>query len=166
MADMRGSRPAPDLPGTHSYSNDGTVRLWNTETHQQIGDPLINERADSPALAVAFAPGGEKLAAGYGGRDGLIWNIGNQRIAGTISNDTGSPVDITYSHAGYGIAAADDKNVRIWDATTYQQLRDLKGHSNSVIAVAFSSDDATWPAPRATARSGSGIPPPARSSSN
>ncbi|HEY0497680.1 MAG TPA: caspase family protein [Kutzneria sp.] len=126
--------------GTHSYSNDGTVRLWNTESHEQIGDPLINGRSSGPALAVAFAPGGEKLAAGYGGRDGLIWNIGNHGIAGTISNDTGSPVDITYSHAGY-LAAADDKNVRIWDATTYKLLRDLKGHSNAVSAVAFSPDD-------------------------
>jgi WD40 repeat protein len=48
---------------------------------------------------------------------------------------------MTYSHAGYLIAAGDSDNIRIWDATTYKQLRDLKGHTNSVYAIAFSPDD-------------------------
>jgi hypothetical protein len=125
---------------SNSYSNDGTVRLWNTDTQQPIGDPLINERANSPAMAVAFAPGGEKLAVGYGGRDGLIWNIGNQRVAGTISDAAGSPTGLTYSNTGSRLAACDGNNVRIWDGATYKQLLDLKGHSNTVNAVAFAPD--------------------------
>ncbi|MFC0542274.1 caspase, EACC1-associated type [Kutzneria chonburiensis] len=124
----------------NTYTNDGTVRLWDTATHQQIGDPLINERANSAAIAVAFAPGGEKLAAGYGGLDGLIWNIGNQRVAGTFSDSTGSPNGLTYTTTGSRLAACDGNNIRIWDATTYKQFRDLKGHTDSVNAVAFAPD--------------------------
>jgi hypothetical protein len=123
------------------YTNDGTVRLWNTETHEQIGDPLINERSSGPALAVSFAPGGEKLAVGYGDRDGMVWDIGTHKLVGTVTTGLGSPIGITYNHSGSRIAAADDNNVRIWDASTDKQLLDLKGHTNSVYAIAFAPDD-------------------------
>ncbi|HTI20667.1 MAG TPA: hypothetical protein VL652_06725, partial [Kutzneria sp.] len=125
--------------GTHG--EDGTVRLWSTETHQQIGDPLINERSSGPALAVSFAPGGEKLAVGYGDRDGMVWDIGTHKLVGTLPGTYGVMPGITYSHAGSLIAAGDSSNVRIWDGTTYKLLRDVKGQTGSVNAMAFSPDD-------------------------
>ncbi|QUQ63353.1 caspase, EACC1-associated type [Kutzneria sp. CA-103260] len=125
----------------NSYSPDGTVRLWDTGTRQQIGDPLINERASAAALGVAFAPQGEKLAVGYSARDNLVWDIGTRKPIATLPGGNGDGTDITYSHAGYLIAAGDSYNVRVWNADTTKVIRDLKGHTNDVTSLAFSPDD-------------------------
>jgi WD40 repeat protein len=132
---------ATTYTGNNNYAHDNTVRLWDTTTHQQIGDPLIRVGADNTAPGPAFAPEGEKLAVAYSPGDGLVWNIGTQRPAGTLTGTDGLNSAITYSHAGALIADGDGHNVRLWDATTYRQLRDLKGHTNDVYAVAFSPDD-------------------------
>jgi WD40 repeat protein len=34
----------------------------------------------------------------------------------------------------------DDKSVRVWDAKTGEQLRELQGHTDNVTSVAFSPD--------------------------
>ena len=39
-----------------------------------------------------------------------------------------------------GLAAADDKTVKVWDAQTGQELLTLKGHTEAVTSVAFSPD--------------------------
>ena len=38
------------------------------------------------------------------------------------------------------VSGSDDKSVRVWDANTGEQLRELQGHTSSVISVAFSHD--------------------------
>jgi WD40 repeat protein len=125
----------------NGYAPDGTVRLWDTGTRQQLGDPLINERATAAALGVAFAPQGEMLAVGYSSRDSLVWNIGTRKPVNTLVGGNGYGTDITYSHAGYLIAAGDSYDVSIWSADSTKLLRTLKGHTNDVTALAFSPDD-------------------------
>jgi WD40 repeat protein len=38
------------------------------------------------------------------------------------------------------VSGSDDKSVRVWDAKTGEQLRELQGHTDSVTSVAFSPD--------------------------
>ena len=125
----------------NKYENDGTVRMWDTATHQQLGDPLVNERESGSALGVAFPPQGEKLAVGYGARDGQVWDIGTRKLAGTLTGTYGFIAGISYSHSGSLIAAGDGYNVRVWHGDTYKVAMDLKGHTNDVTSVAFSAND-------------------------
>ena len=46
-------------------SYDGTVRLWDVATQQQIGSALASGDGDA-VRSVAFSPDGNILAAGYG----------------------------------------------------------------------------------------------------
>ena len=43
-------------------SADGTARLWNVATHQQVGSPLTANTL--PVTSVAFSPDGQTLAGG------------------------------------------------------------------------------------------------------
>jgi WD40 repeat protein len=38
------------------------------------------------------------------------------------------------------VSGSDDNSVRVWDASTGVELKELKGHTRSVNSVAFSSD--------------------------
>ena len=38
------------------------------------------------------------------------------------------------------VSGSDDKSVRVWDASTGAELKELKGHTDSVNSVAFSTD--------------------------
>ena len=39
------------------------------------------------------------------------------------------------------VSGLDDKSVHVWDASTGIELMELKGHTNTVNSVAFSSND-------------------------
>jgi WD40 repeat protein len=52
---------------------DGTVRLWDVATHQQIGNPLTGHTGT--VLSVAFSPGGTTLASGSADDTVRLWNV-------------------------------------------------------------------------------------------
>src|SRR5206468_8130313 len=49
---------------------DGTVRLWNAKTGQQVGARLYQAQGGTPLLTVAFSADGRQLATG--GQDGVV----------------------------------------------------------------------------------------------
>jgi len=62
------------------------------------------------------------------------------------ANPTFTAGSLALSPDGHILASADsiqDKTINIWDLRTGQLLRIMKGHSKSVVAVAFSADGQT-----------------------
>ena len=52
---------SPDASTLATGGSDGTVRLWNAATGQEIGPPMSSDA--NPVEAVAFSPSGTLLAA-------------------------------------------------------------------------------------------------------
>jgi WD40 repeat protein len=62
---------SPDGHRLASVGADATVRLWNPDTGQQIGDPLTGHTG--PVWSVAFSPDGHRLATAGDDKTVRLW---------------------------------------------------------------------------------------------
>ena len=64
---------SPDGKTLASGDADGTVRLWNVATGQQIGAPLTGSAG--AVISVAFSPDGKTLASGSADGTVQLWDV-------------------------------------------------------------------------------------------
>ena len=81
-------RSAPTGTGSPRASDDATVRLWDADTGQPIGDPLTGHT--DAVNGVAFSPDGHRLASASDDTTVRLWDA-----------DTGQPIgDPLTGHTG------------------------------------------------------------------
>ncbi len=140
---------SPDGKTLAIGSDDGTVRLWDVATGQQIAS---RASAATPAWSssVAFSPDGKTLASGSADGTVRLWDVATGR-------QIGRPAHRPYRRrrasecrwrsartARPWPAAAADGTVRLWDAATHRQIGSpLTGHAGAINSVAFSPDGET-----------------------
>ncbi|WP_460699711.1 nSTAND1 domain-containing NTPase [Nocardia thraciensis] len=115
--------------------DDDRVRLWNTATGDQIGEPLT---PPGKFTSLAFSPDGATLAAAA--EDGPLrtWDLRTRRQAETpIPNDPGTIRSVAYSPDGSTLATGSfDGTVGLWDTSTHSRRGDSwtpTGGANSII---------------------------------
>jgi WD40 repeat protein len=135
---------SPDGRILASGSDDGSVRLWNTSSHRQIGEPLNGHAG--PVHGVTFSPDGQIVASAGSDKTILQWKSRTgQRIGEPLSGHTGIVWTVAFNPVGSTLASGgDDGTVRLWDSATGRQAGEpLLGHLGSVWSVAFSPDGRT-----------------------
>ena len=64
---------SPDGKRIVSGSRDTTVRLWDADTGQQIGQPMTRHR--DVVRSVAFSPDGKRIVSGSLDNTVRVWNV-------------------------------------------------------------------------------------------
>lgn len=138
---------SPDATALASAGDDGTVRLWNVETGQPIGEPLQGHK--DGVTSVAFDRTGNVLASGGGDGTVRLWNVETGQPIGQPLEGHGSPItSVAFSPTDALLATSSgdltnraDNTVRFWDSDTGSPIGEpLLGHEDWLLSIAFSKD--------------------------
>lgn len=127
---------------TYSLSHEPRWTLLYTLGNAASPDSPLTDRVN----ALAFSPDGKLLATGSGdpSRSGeiKIWESATGRLVRDIDRPhKDAVISLAFSADGTQLASgAADHAVRLWEAASGRQLRNLEAHSNHVLAVAFRHD--------------------------
>ncbi|CCA75144.1 hypothetical protein PIIN_09128 [Serendipita indica DSM 11827] len=122
-----------------SGSADTTIRLWDADTGQPVGEP-IRGHTDS-VLAIAFSPDGSKIASGSSDQTIRVWDVESGQIIGEpLQGHEHRVSSLAFSPDGSRIVSGSwDFTVRLWDADLGAPVGEpLRGHEEWVTSVAFS----------------------------
>jgi WD40 repeat protein/serine/threonine protein kinase len=128
---------SPDGTSFASGSADGSIILWDAETHQ----PIRLTGHTGGVWSVVYSPDGKTLASA--GDDGqiILWDVASQTALKTLGTFDTSVFALAFSPDGGRLASAHgDNQIRIWDLGTGEVSQTLLGHTDWVFTVAFSPD--------------------------
>ncbi|TFK35295.1 hypothetical protein BDQ12DRAFT_572061, partial [Crucibulum laeve] len=126
-----------------SGSDDQTIRLWDAETQQPIGEPLCGH--ENSVRSVAFSADGRHIVSGSYDQTIRLWDAETRKPIGEPlrgHENSNSVNSVSFSADGrHIVSGSDDQTIRLWDAETHQPIGEpLRGHKNWVNSVAFSAD--------------------------
>jgi WD40 repeat protein len=106
---------------------DGTVKLWNPNTKQQIGTTITTGLTTDGVVGMAFNSAGNLLATVD--MDGIVklWNPNNHHQTGTIATGSTTIISgihgVAFNSSGTLLATAEsDGTVKLWNPTTHRQI--------------------------------------------
>ena len=126
---------SPDGQILASAANDSTLRLWDTESGQQLA--VLSDGRIAP-WSIAFSHDSTMIASGR--RTIQVWNINTGDPIATLTGHTESIGTLAFSPDGKMLASASwDLSIKLWDIATEEQLSTHSGQT-----FVFSPDGKTF----------------------
>jgi eukaryotic-like serine/threonine-protein kinase len=123
--------------GSADSTAEGIVRVWDLATGEPVGRPRTYNH---PVHSVIYAPGGNRLllahAAGI-----LETDAETGQVRASIHSSQAPEMRLAVNDIGYLAHPAPDSTVRVWSLQEGREAFVLRGHTNLVMAVAYSPDD-------------------------
>ena len=137
---------SPDGTILASGSYDGTVKLWDIPSRDNIATIEVKNEFSGYVYSVAFSPDGSLLATGQGNERSpgrvKLWDVATRRNIATFEH-LNSVTSVAFSPDGAILASGSrDGKVKLWDVATKRNVANLGGHAGEVWSVAFSPDGA------------------------
>ena len=133
--------PDGETIATTGWHRDNTVRLWNTQTGQNIFTSRMQMPWDT---FVIFSPDGTTYAAAAADNTVHLWNgkTGKHKI--TLTGHTKQVSCAAYSPDSKTLATGSyDGTIRLWDVTTGNHKTTLTSDKESVTSIGYSPDGNT-----------------------
>lgn len=144
------STGANDRAVSGGFNSDGrqivslsshTVRFWNADTGQPIGEPL---RPPSEAITSIAYDDESHVIASIEGTDVQLWDSDTMQPIGPPLHHDATVLALAVSPDGMRVATgAVDQNVRLWDAKTGQPIGSPSNGDGWISALSFSPDGRT-----------------------
>ncbi|WP_063813167.1 nSTAND1 domain-containing NTPase [Nocardia anaemiae] len=130
---------SPDGQRLATGGSDSKVRLWDTNSGQQIGKVLEGQGWVSE---IEFSRDGRTLAVAYKDKTVQLWNTQTGDPIGKPMRTDGWVIDLAFSPDGRTlVTGGGDSTVRLWDVQERRQIGSaLMGHTQPVTHVDFSPD--------------------------
>jgi len=132
---------SPDGKALAAHTADGTVHVHDRAARDGAAlrpASATIEVGRQNLTALAFAPGGARLAAVGDGGFARVYDAKTGRETATLKGHPGIVFCVAFAPDGKMlVTGGDDGAVRVWDAATGRTLAVLRGHTDSVRAVAF-----------------------------
>ncbi|MXY99877.1 hypothetical protein F4Y93_04220 [Candidatus Poribacteria bacterium] len=133
---------SPDGTKLASGSKDKTVRLWDTDTNEQL---TILRKHTGWTNTLAFSPNGEKLASGSTDKTVNLWDTETGKLITTFKGHLNSIAALSFSPDGKTLASASaDGAIKFWNTENGNLLPiNITEHTEWVKAVSFFKDSST-----------------------
>ena len=127
--------------GGMTSDTSSSIILWDTQTHQAVGQPFM--LATPSFNTLAFSPDGKILASGDGDGNIILWDIATRQSMGQLLHGDGKAIFcVAFSPDGKILASGGaDNSIALWDVATHQPSgMPLMVDTNGVSSIAFSPD--------------------------
>ena len=131
---------SPDGATLITGGDDGTARLWDTETGAEI---RRFEGHKSKVRNVTFAPDGAALLTVSDGGTARLWDTASGEEIRCFEGHNGRIQSVAFAPSGATLTASDDGKTRLWDTASGEEIRCFEGYDGWVLSVAFAPDGAT-----------------------
>jgi len=121
-------------------SDDGSLREWNLETGEQIGNDWRD--GESRVSAAALSPNGKKIVSG--GEDGIVklWDIDASKIIAKWTGHEGDIASVCWNRDGGRILSGSyDGIAMVWDAESGNNILAIKTGHRAVFSTIYSPDE-------------------------
>ena len=139
--ELRALALAPDGRALATAGADGRVRVWDLS--RPAAAPRELRGHTGAVLSAMFDRAGRRLVTAAADGTARVWDVQSTRPPRILEHPRGA-VRVAVWSAGDRVATgAQDGSVRVWDLRTDAAPTVHTGHTNEVVALAFSPDDAS-----------------------
>jgi len=129
---------SPDGRTSVSTSADGTIRIWDNQTGQEI------RRIDAPdniPTSAVYSPDSQTILTSGTDSKLYLWDAESSDLIRTFAGHEQATTSVVFSADGrQALSGSLDHTLRLWDVETGEAIRIFEGHNGVVLDVDLSAD--------------------------